>query len=41
MHDDLLKGKAMIETLPSTRSDNSRRYKMYGTMYLLVDEGDE
>jgi hypothetical protein len=41
MQDDLLKGKAMMKTLPSARSDNSRRYKMYGIMSLLLDEGDE
>jgi hypothetical protein len=41
MQDDLLKEKAMMETLPSARSDNSRRYKMYGIMSLPQDEGDD
>jgi hypothetical protein len=41
MQDDLLKGKAMMKTLPLARSDNSRRYKMYGTMSLPLDEGDD
>jgi hypothetical protein len=41
MQDDPLKGKATVETLPSRQSNNSRRCKMYGTISLLLDEGDD
>jgi hypothetical protein len=41
MQDDLLKGKTMMKTSPSTQSDKSRRYHMYGTMSLPLDNWDD
>jgi len=41
MQDDLLKGKEMMKTLPSTQSDNLKRYNMYGTKSIQLNEGDD